>query len=136
MQHELLPEFVRLPLPALSCLLGFIVSMIPGGISIYGLTILIRLFRLYHQGKIFHFDNVSCLQILSRVLIAVCFAGILTDTLMSLALTIHHREGERMLSIGMSSSDLIALIIGYILSIIARVMLEGCKLQQEQDLTV
>lgn len=136
MQQEILPEFVRLPLPLPSRLMGFVITMIPIGITLYAITTLIRLFRLYQDGKIFHADSVRCLQILSRTLMTLCFAGIIAHLLMSVALTIHHPQGERMLSLVIKGQDVTLLIVGYILATIARVMQEACQLQVEQDLTI
>ncbi len=136
MQQEILPEFVRLPLPLPTLLAGLAITMIPVGITIYGITILIQLFRLYQDGKIFQAENVACLHRLSRALIILCFAGILAGTLLSVALTLHHPHGERMLTVSIKGQDITLLIVGYILSTIARVMQEACRLQEEQSLTV
>ncbi len=136
MQKEILPDFVRLPLPTASLWAGLVITMIPVGLTIYGITILIRLFRLYQDGKIFHSENVACLHRLSKILIVLCFAGIITTTLLGVALTLHHPQGERMLTFAIKGQDITLLIVGYILSTIARVMQEACKLQEEQSLTV
>jgi hypothetical protein len=66
----------------------------------------------------------------------MCFIGMLTNTLMGIALTLHHPEGERILTFTIGSPDITLLIVGYILATIARVMQEACKLQEEQELTV
>jgi len=135
-QQNLLPAYVQRPLPLTTRLLGLGVAMIQTGLAMYGMWVLIRLFRLYGQGSIFRPANVGCFRKLSRVLIAWFITGIATDPLMSLALTLHHLPGQHMLSVGLGSPDLTALLVGGILSVITRVMDEGCKLQQEQDLTI
>lgn len=124
------------PLPLSTRLLAFVVSMIPAGVMIWGLFILMRLFRLYEQGEIFRMSNVRCFRQLSRVLIWFFFAGIATQPLLSLALTIQNPAGQRMLTFGLESGDLTALLLGGILAVISWVMEEGCQLQEDQDLTV
>jgi len=136
MQHEMLPEFVRLPLPMSARVLGFCVTLIPLSLFLYANSILIRLFRLYEAGQIFSADNVSCFRRLSRVLMAWCLVGILSDPLFSVALTLHHPPGERILSIGLGSPDLTALLIGGILAVISWVMDEARTLKEEQALTI
>ena len=136
MQQEMLPAFVRLPLPASARVLAFCVSLLPLGLFLYAIATLIRLFRLYENGMIFAADNVRCFRLLSRVLISWCLVGILTDPLMSIALTLHHPAGEHILSIGLGSPDLTALLIGGILAVITRVMDEARTLKEEQDFTI
>lgn len=136
MQQELLPPYVRLPLPASARVLAFCVSLLPLTLFLYAVSTLIRLFRLYEKGMIFAADNVRCFRLLSRVLISWCLVGLLTDPLMSIALTLHHPAGERMLSITLGSPDLTALLIGGILAVITRVMDEARTLKEEQDFTI
>ncbi len=136
MQKEVLPHYVRLPLPVQAQLMGFIITMLPSGIAMYGVHTLVRLFRLYETGQIFREANVRCFRDISRTLIIWCVARFLSDPLMSVALTLHHEPGRRLLVIGLRSMDITALLIGFILAVIAWVMEEGRKLQEEQDFTV
>lgn len=131
-----LPHYARLPLPVWARVAGFVVSMLPASVAMYGIGVLIRLFRLYERGQIFRPDNVRCFQSLSRVLIWWCAANIVASPLMSLGLTLHHPPGQRMISIGLGSPDITALLIGFVLAVIAWVMEEGCTLREEQDYTV
>jgi hypothetical protein len=55
------------------------------------------------------------------------------DPLMSVAITVHNPLGRHMLSIGLESPDVTALLVGAILAVITWVMEEGRKLQEEQD---
>lgn len=136
MTSHMLPYFVELPLPASARLMGFVVVMIPTGVAMIGAYHLVRLFRLYEQGDIFKLRNVRCYKKLSRLLIWWFAAGILCQSLLSVVLTLHHPPGQRMVTVGLASSDLTALLLGLILMVIAWVMEEGRKLQEDQDLTV
>ena len=131
-----LPHYARLPLPLWARVAGFVVSMLPACVAMYGIVVLIRLFRLYEKGQIFRPGNVRCYRSLSRALIWWCVANIVADPLMSIGLTLHHPPGQRMISIGLGSPDMTALLVGFVLAVIAWVMEEGCKLQEEQDYTV
>lgn len=117
-------------------ILAFFVSMIQGGIAMYGIYLLIGLFRLYESGDVFKPANVRCFRGLSRVLIWWTVGGILTDPLQSLVLTLNNPPGKHILEIGLVSADFTALVVGGLLAVIAWVMEEGRKLQEEQELTV
>ncbi|WP_321414677.1 DUF2975 domain-containing protein [uncultured Desulfobacter sp.] len=136
MTQEILPDFVQLPLPLPIRLAGLAVTMIPAGIMIYGITTLIQLFRLYQCGKIFQSENVGCLKRLSGTILVLGVTGIITNSLLSVVLTLHHPPGKHMITFSITDKDITLLILGYVLMTIARVMQEGCRLQKEQSLTV
>lgn len=117
-------------------ILGFLVSMIKTGIVMYGLWVLIRLFSFYEQGRFFHNENVTCFASLSKVLISWVVAGLFATPLLSIILTMNNPQGQHSLQISFASADLTALIVGGILAVIARVMEDGRRLQEEADLTV
>jgi hypothetical protein len=133
---EMLPYCAKIPLPASARLMGFAAVMIPTGVAMAGIFHLMRLFKCYEKGEIFKLNNVHCYKKLSRVLIWWFIAGILCRSLLATALTLHHPPGHRMISFGVTSSDLTTLVVGLILMVIAWVMEEGRKLQEDQDLTV
>lgn len=130
------PGYVLWPLPVTTRLLCFVVCMLTAGVAMYGVLILMRLFRLYEAGSIFTSANVACFRSLAKVLMWWCGAGILQDPLLGLSLTAHNPPGQHVLAIGLTSPDLTALMIGAFLAIIAWVMEEARRLQEEQDLTV
>lgn len=133
---QMLPEYVQFPLPVGARVLGWCVSLLPLSLFMYANWILIRLFRLYEQGLIFHARNVRCFSRLSKVLIGWSLAGLLVDPLQSLALTLHHAAGSRTLVVSIGSDDITILLIGIILSVISWVMEEGRKIHEEQELTI
>lgn len=135
-QSKLIPYFVSMPLPLSARLMGFGITMLPTGIAMLGVFYLMRLFRLYEQGEIFRSSNVRCFRNLSRVLVGWFFIGILHRSLLSVVLTLHHPPGQRYITLELGSPDLTALLIGCVLAVIAWVMDEGRKLQEEQDFTV
>jgi hypothetical protein len=134
--RKMLPYFVTLPLPATARFMGFLVTMIPTAVAMCGAFYLMRLFHLYEQGNIFRPSNVQCFKKLSRVLIWWFAVGIIHRSLLSVALTLHHPPGHRIITLGIGSPDLTALLLGGILAVIAWVMEEGRKLQEDQDFTI
>lgn len=137
MKLGLLPGGVPVSeLPLVSLALGFVVSMVPVGVAMLGINYLARLFALYEEGRIFTGDNVRCLRNLGKTMMAWCAAGILFDPLASMALTMHHPPGQRILTIGLGSPDLTTFLVGGMIMVVAWVMDEGRRLQDEQNLTV
>ena len=62
--------------------------------------------------------------------------GIVAGSVLSVVLTLHHPAGQRMITFAIKGEDITLFVTGYILSTMARVMQEGCKLQDENSLTV
>lgn len=136
MHRNMLPYFAVIPLPASARLMGFLVTMMPTVVAMSGAYYLMRLFHLYEQGKIFRPSNVQCFKKLSRVLIGWFAVGIIHRSLLSVALTLHNPPGHRIITLDIGSPDLTALLLGGILAVIAWVMEEGRKLQEDQDFTI
>lgn len=136
MRHEILPAYVRFPLPPMARFLGWCVSLLPLAVFLYGSRTLIALFRLYEQGRIFSRDNVRCFSRLSQILIAWCMVSILVEPLQSIALTLHYPQGQQTLYLGLNSTQLTILLIGGILAVISWVMEEGRQIKEEQELTI
>lgn len=135
-QDRVISYFVTLPLPVSARIMGFAVTMMPAGVAMIGAWHLMQLFRLYELGEIFRTANVRCFKNLSRVLIGWFVVGIVHRSLLSVVLTLHNPPGQRYITFELGSPDLTALLIGSVLAIIAWVMDEGRKLQEEQDYTV
>ncbi len=118
------------------CLLGFLVSMIKGSIIMYGIWVLHRLFGCYEKKIFFNRETVACFKKISTALIWWVVAGILTDPLLSLILTMNNPPGQHAVAISFQSADLTALVVGGVLSVMAKVMDSGRKLQEEAELTI
>jgi hypothetical protein len=134
--RKMLPIAVSGDLSASTRSLGFLVGMLPAGVTMVGVHTLIRLFYLYETGRIFTPLNVRCFRNLGRTLICWVLAGVLYQPLMSIVLTMHNPPGERMVTIGLGSPDVTALLMGGVLSVIAWVMEEARILQEEQDFII
>jgi hypothetical protein len=116
--------------------LGFIVSMLKGTVIMYIIRTLKRLFGWYEQGVFFSGETVACFRHLSAALIWWVVAGLISSPLMSMVLTMNNPVGQRSISLTFQSADLTALIIGGVLSVIAKVMESGRRLQEEMELTI
>ncbi len=131
------PEFVHIrpladPMPVPSLLLGFAISLIPGGISILAFWRLRALFGLYEQGQIFTAGSIRSLRGFAIAIILFAIAKPLANALLSMALTLSNPPGQKMLAISVGSSDLTTAFIGCVFLIIAWTMDEGRELAEEQ----
>lgn len=119
------------PVTAATLLIGFAVTMLPASLLMYGFSQLRKLFRLYSLGNIFTTANCICLRNLSIALLAWTPVRMLFDALISVALTISNPPGQRFLSISIEERELTTLFLGFIFLVVAWVMGEACRLQDE-----
>ncbi len=117
-------------------ILAFGVSMLKGGVMMYGTWILIRLFRLYETGIFFKTENVACFKKLSRTLLWWVLAGLIVTPLTTLILTMNNSPDGHTLQISLQSADVTALVVGGVLRVIAGVMEDGRRLKDEMELVI
>lgn len=111
-------------------------SLIPGAVLMAGLLYLVRLFGLYARGMIFTAENVACYRKLGHVILWSMAASIVHSSLMTIVLTLDNPPGQRMISFGISSSEIARLLIGMIVLLVSWIMEAGREIQEEQQLTV
>jgi hypothetical protein len=116
--------------------LGFLVSLIPVTVAIYGMLTLSRLFKFYEYGIVFAHENVRLIRKLGYVIIAWVVANLFFTPLISAVITHGNEGGLPTIAVSLSISDLSALVMGSIVVLISWVMDEGRKLQDEQAHTV
>jgi len=131
-----LPVPVKGYLPRATRALAFVASMLPGGVAIYALSRLRRLFDLYAHGEIFRAANVECFRQLGWSLFAWAVAGFLFKPIAGIILTFHWQPGTRLLVLGIDSQDVVAVFMGLVVLTVAWVMDQGRRLSEEQELYV
>ncbi|MCR9143502.1 MAG: DUF2975 domain-containing protein [bacterium] len=124
------------PLPAALRTLAFGLTMAGASISMWGVYALIRLFRLYESGRIFLAENVACFRTIGRVCIAQAAANVLLVPVLSVILTLNNPAGQKQLALSFGSGSFFLLLAGGVILVIAAVMEEGRKLEEDRQLTV
>ncbi|MFZ5428497.1 MAG: DUF2975 domain-containing protein [Thermodesulfobacteriota bacterium] len=119
-----------------SRLLCFVATMLPAGVGMAGFRIMRRLFGLYAEGEIFSGRNVSCYRSLGRVLLCWAGAVFLHTPLLSLAASLGMPEGQRYITVGIGSIELMALFAGAAALVISWVMDEGRGIEEDRALTI
>jgi len=127
---------VPLPLPAWNRALGLCVCLVPLAVQMVMVFYLRRLFSLYAKGLVFTGQNVLCIRRTGVALLAGQVVAPVVQALMTAVLTLTNPPGHRMVQIGLSSADLTAVAVGFMLIVVAWIMDEGRKLQEEQALVI
>lgn len=118
-------------------LLGIIGSLVCSLPLWIGFLWLSRLFSNYAQGIIFTLGNA---RIYSRLgwlcIISALLVQPLTDSIFSMAATINNPPGQRIIAFGFTNTNSTAIVCGIFLIIVARVMVIGHRINEEQQLTI
>lgn len=117
-------------------LFGFLISMIPTVITVMILYFLIKLFGLYEKGEIFSINNVSYIKKIAYALLIGQLLNPIYEGLLSATMTIHNPHGYRYGIISFSGTNVCVILLALLIILISWIMAEGCKLREEQQLTV
>lgn len=124
------------PMPWETRLMGLAVSILPSGIAMVFLWWLIQLFSSFARGEVFTGATVRHIRNLGWTMIVGVISAPIYDALISYTLTMHNPPGERIISIGLDSTEFEELIMAGIIILISWVMEEGRKLRESDELTV
>ncbi len=116
--------------------LAILVTFIPTAIIMIGLFKLKKLFTHYAQNKVFTEENVIIFRDLGWALFALVIGDMITTPLLSLALSFQNPVGSRFISATFGSSEIIHLIIGFMVLIISYVMREAYELDVDARHTI
>lgn len=95
-----------------------------------------RLLRLYAAGTIFGPDNVAAMSGFGKWLVWTGVTSFFYRTLIALVLTLPNPPGQRLLVVGTDSGQIVAMLLGGVMLVIARVMDEAREMAEEQAQTV
>ena len=131
-----LPVRVTQDLSGWTRFFAFLCDLMPLAAMIYGLRRLRDLFGYYENGLVFTEQNVDCFRSLGRGLIAWVICNVGRNMLLSIVLTLSNPPGQRLIAIGLYSADFVGIFVGIIILIIAWVMDEARKIQEDQALII
>jgi len=131
-----IPFEVSQELSLLTRTLAFLVSLLPVGVATFGVYTLARLFALYEKAAIFTAENVKLFRTLGYTLLLWVVARLIYLPLLSLTLSFNNPPGQRIVVAGFYLIDVTALVTGAVVLLIAWVMDEGRKLEDEQAHTI
>ena len=113
--------------------LTFMFEITPVLIGVYIFSQAIQLFREYMSGRVFTFEAAKKLNKIGWAVAALAPLEILSETLAVLALTIYNPPGQRQLSIGISETEIYAIILGLLLVTLAKILHEAAVISEENQ---
>lgn len=126
-----LPGLDQVDLPSWALAAGFGLGLIPLLILVFGLWQVRRFFRLYGENDLFPAEAGRYLRNFGIVLLVLVPIGIVTSSAASVLFSLHKPEGQKQLSIGVSSSEIFVLIVGALFMMIGRILSEAHRLAEE-----
>lgn len=127
---------VENPLSTTLQLIGLFCGLFPLTALLYGVGNIRKLFFLYQKGNIFSFQHVVIFKNIAKAFFLWTLASIFYESAKSVLFSWGNPPGQRVLEVGIHSTEIIQLFIGLTLIVISWVMDEGRILQEEQQLTV
>jgi Protein of unknown function (DUF2975) len=124
----------QLPISSLGSYLGWAVNCIPLVVILLGVWWLRKLFKNYAKGEIFTIQNVRYYRFIAYCFLIYFFVLPLHEVLLTLILSIGHETVN--IGISLTDTNLLALLVGIVLTVISHVMEAGHILEEEQKLTV
>ena len=115
---------------------GFLASLFPMFSLFYIFYNLRKLFAFYREGKIFSFVHVDIFKKISWGFLLWVISSIAYGTATSVIFSFNNPPGQRMLSVGIGSSELTSFFMAGIILVISRVMDEGRVLYEENQFTI
>jgi hypothetical protein len=128
---EILHKITRI-----EALWGFLIELLPTVVEMMIIYFFIKLFKLYEQGKIFTLPNVEYLRKIGICMLINQGVGFIYDGLISFMLTLHNPAGHHLSLVTFSNYDVYNIVTAIMVITISWIMAEGCKLNEEQQLTI
>ena len=129
-------EVIITHLNANTKLLAFFVSLIPIIIFMFMVFYLIRLFRNFESADIFSLSSVNAIKKTGIMLLISQIVAPFYDILISLVLTWHNPKGLRYAYFTFTGMNLALILTAVIIILIAWIMAEGHKIDEENKYTV
>ena len=125
--NALHPETIALPYR----ILGFLISMVPVALLMWGILHLRALFKLFRKAVFFSEANVRLLHKFAMMLFFNTLASPIARSLVSVAVTINNPPGQRAVVFNIEGGDLNSLFVAVVFLAVAWVMREAHALAQE-----
>ncbi len=114
-------------------LLGALLSVAPVALGLYALWQLWRLFGEYGAGRVFGRPALAHLRRFGWALLGSALLAPLVRAAGSVVLTLGNPPGQRMLVLGLSWNDYLAVLLAAVLIAIATVMAEAVRVAEENQ---
>lgn len=135
---RLIPDGLEIlhPITPTDACWGLLIGLLPSAIIMAILYFLIKLFKLYEQGKIFTVLNVKYIKNVGITMLIGQVVNFIYEGLISFALTFHNPAGHKVATVSFGTFDVYNILTAIMVIVISWIMAEGCKLQEEHQYTV
>lgn len=116
--------------------IGCLVSAIPMMIEMFILYSLIKLFKLYENGEIFSINHVRYIRNIGYALLTGQLIEPFYQFVMGIVLTLNNPPHHRYAAVTLDQTNIGILLTAFLVILISWIMAEGCKLREEQQLTI
>lgn len=134
--EEYASEDLKVTINNVSRTLAFILEVTPMIIGIYIFYQASLLFKQYKIGRVFTYQAASRLNRIGWAILSLAPIGILVETLTILALTLYNPAGGKQLAIGISETEVYAVILGLLLVTLAKILHEAAIISEENQAIV
>ncbi|SEI15828.1 DUF2975 domain-containing protein [Pseudomonas fuscovaginae UPB0736] len=110
-----------------------VLSSLPLLVLAWGLLALRRLFQAYARGDYFSANTAGYLGRVGKSVALWVVASVLLEPALSVWMTFLLPAGQRMLSLGFSSAQLVALFLAASIMLIAKILYTACSLARENQ---
>jgi hypothetical protein len=124
------------PLSPATKIVGFLLCLIPVGFTEYVCYCLIQLFSRYEKAEIFTVLSVNYIKKTGMALLLSQLANPIYEALQTLNLTWGNGHGHRFITMSFGSTNMGVILMAMMTILIAWIMAEGCRLREEQQLTI
>lgn len=102
-------------------------------IGLVGIYFLRRAFVNFARGEFFNIDNSRDLRRFSILLLVQAVVTPVHFMISSVLLSLHHPAGQKVLSVSFGSNELRSIGVALVLWVISNLLVEGCRLQTENQ---
>jgi hypothetical protein len=125
-----------LPSPCLARIFGGLVDAFSLILFCWGAYHFIRLLRCYRNGELFTQKTIYHFVLLSRIAFAWTLYNPIKLMLLTVITSCFNPAGQRTIAIGVTAGDIVNIFMVGLFFVIASLMQEAARLQDEHDLTV
>jgi hypothetical protein len=115
---------------------GCLISTIPMIIEMFIVYLLIKLFKLYEKGEFFSINHVRYIRNIGYALLVGQLVEPFYQFVMGLVLTLNNPPHHHYAAITLDQINIGILFTALLVILISWIMAEGCKLREEQQLTI
>lgn len=116
--------------------IGALIDAVSIGLIVWGCFCFIKLLSYYQRNELFSANTLALFKKISRIAFAWVIYEPIKFTLLSFVTTMTNPVGQRIITIGITSNDVIHICIVGFFWIITSLMHEAYLMKSEQDLTI